>query len=147
MIADIGRLTRRHEAAHLLCNEIEQVFAAIPKNNPPASVAYLIWQDPLMTVGGDTFINDMLLHAGLVNIFSSSNRYPVIEPGQLQALKPQFIFLSSEPYPFQQKHLEQWQPMFPDSEIVLVDGEMFSWYGSRLLQAPAYFNHLIKRLY
>lgn len=146
MIKDIGLLTRLQDTAQNLCNDIAHAFAAISKNNPPATVAYLIWQDPFMTVGGDTFINDMLLHAGFINIFSSSNRYPVIESKQLQALKPQYIFLSSEPYPFQQKHLEQWQPLFPDSKIVLVDGEMFSWYGSRLLLAPAYFDDLNHRL-
>jgi len=56
------------------------------------------------------------------------------------------VLLSSEPYPFRDKHREELQALLPHATIRLVDGEMFSWYGSRLLLAPAYFQNLISEL-
>lgn len=115
----------------------------LPLNN---STAYLIWKDPYMTVGGDTFINEMLQYCGLFNSFSHLSRYPVISIDQLQTTHLQYLLLSSEPYPFSPKHIEELQQQLPATKILLVDGEMFSWYGSRLLKSPLYFKKLRKLL-
>ena len=126
---------------------------------------YLIWKDPYMTVGGDTFISNMLEMAGFKNIFQHLKRYPELstlnlpadasrtccgqagpQPGTLNSepltQNPQLIFLSSEPYPFKEKHIQDLQTIFPQSKIILVDGEMFSWYGSRMLYCFDYFLNL-----
>jgi len=84
----------------------------------------------------------MLLQAGYKNIFDNTLRYPEVSIELLQALKPEYIFLSSEPYPFSNKHLEELNAALTNSEILLVNGEMFSWYGPRLLQAVNYFKQL-----
>jgi hypothetical protein len=60
--------------------------------------------------------------------------------------KPDVILLSSEPYPFKDKHITEFKALLPNAVIKLVDGELFSWYGSRLLHAPDYFSELIKDL-
>ncbi len=123
--------------------------ALTPSDSKPAtnnSTAYLIWKDPYMTAGGDTFINDMLQYCGLSNAFSLLSRYPVISIDQLQTSHLQFLLLSSEPYPFSSKHIEELQQQLPATKIKLVDGEMFSWYGSRLLQSPMYFKELMELL-
>ena len=99
-----------------------------------------------MTVGNNTFINDMLQTCGLINVFSSCNRYPVISIDAIQAANPELILLSSEPYPFSAKHIDTLQLQFPNTKIYLVDGEMFSWYGSRLLKSANYFNTLLKEI-
>jgi ABC-type Fe3+-hydroxamate transport system substrate-binding protein len=99
-----------------------------------------------MTVGGDTFIHAMLEQAGFQNSFAGSIRYPVLTPEQLQATESDVVFLSSEPYPFSEKHLPLLQNLLPHSRLLLVDGEYFSWYGSRVLGAPAYFKTLHNRL-
>ena len=92
-----------------------------------------------MAVGGDTFINSMLKLNGWENVFESSNsRYPEIDLDELIKLAPELILLSSEPYPFKQKHISELKEKL-NSEIMLVDGEYFSWYGSRLLKAFDYF--------
>ena len=98
----------------------------------------------MMTVGNDTFIHHMLGVAGFENVFADKNRYPEITIEDLKARAPQFILLSSEPYPFKQKHVEELQQGLPSAKILLVDGEMFSWYGSRLLKAPKYFEELLQ---
>jgi len=76
----------------------------------------------------------------------NKKRYPTIEAKEITNLQPDFIFLSSEPYPFKEKHSKALQQISPTSKIILVDGEMFSWYGSRLKLAPSYFSSLGKQL-
>ena len=108
--------------------------------------AYLIWREPYMTVGGDTFINDMMLQGGFENIFAGLARYPHIDIGDLPMADCELLLLSSEPYPFKQKHINELSKQLPGIKIILADGEFFSWYGSRMLQSPAYFTRLIAQI-
>jgi hypothetical protein len=77
----------------------------------------------------------------LVNALRTK-RYPELSLEVIKELSPEIIMLSSEPFPFQQKHVAELQYLLPATKIILVDGEMFSWYGSRLLKAPDYFSRL-----
>jgi ABC-type Fe3+-hydroxamate transport system substrate-binding protein len=104
-------------------------------------VAYLIWKNPYMAAGRNTFIDDILRKIGLTNIIEQ-DRYPELMLSQLQTHNPQLIFLSSEPYPFKAKHIQDIQSVLPNAKVMLVDGEMFSWYGSRLVKAVEYLFHL-----
>ena len=99
-----------------------------------------------MVAATNTFINHMLGKFGLQNVYADLERYPEIDPVQLSELKPDYIFLSSEPYSFSEKHFDEFMAFSPSSKVILVDGEIFSWYGSRLLHAPAFFNQLADRL-
>ena len=94
-----------------------------------------------MVAGQDTFINVMLEKAGFENLIDGS-RYPVLEKEDLQRLNPDFLLLSSEPFPFKEKHLDFFRTLLPNSQIKLVDGELFSWYGSRLVHSADYFRRL-----
>ncbi|MEP6712555.1 MAG: helical backbone metal receptor [Ferruginibacter sp.] len=142
MIGDVGTLTAKEQKAAILIAGIKKQFTLFKKNLPPKKTAYLIWKDPYMTVGGDTFISNMLQLAGFKNVFGERLRYPQITIDELQQSACELLFLSSEPYPFSQKHLDELKTHLPAVKIVLVDGEMFSWYGSRLLKVPEYFNKL-----
>jgi ABC-type Fe3+-hydroxamate transport system substrate-binding protein len=142
MIEQVGLITDKQQTAGEIINSIKNNFAQLQTSNHKPQTIYLIWQKPYMTIGGDTFIHSMLQAAGFDNIYKDKTRYPEITITELQTLKPELLFLSSEPYPFQQKHIDELQTCLPDTKILLVDGEMFSWYGSRLLQAPAYFAKL-----
>lgn len=147
MIEDIGSLTKKETKASTLIKSIKNEFLQNQHHlNVLKNVVYLIWKDPYMTIGGDTFINNMLLQAGYKNLFDNTIRYPEVSIELLQALKPEYIFLSSEPYPFSNKHMEELKTSLPDSVIMLVNGEMFSWYGPRLLQSANYFNQLRLKL-
>ena len=146
MIKDIGILTGKTETATALINSISIGFKAMPKTEESVETAYLIWRKPYMSVGGDTFINDMLLQCGFVNIFASQKRYPAITIAQLQTVNCQLLLLSSEPYPFKQKHIDELSSQLPNTKIILADGEFFSWYGSRLQKAPQYFMQLIGQI-
>ena len=144
MIEKVGEITGRKIEAENIVKKIETNFEdelfTITKNK---RVAYLIWKDPYMTVGGDTFINDMLEKIGLINIYNNEKRYPKITIQEVQQAKPDVILLSSEPYPFKEKHIAELKNHFSESHILLADGEMFSWYGSRMLLMPAYFKKLL----
>ncbi len=144
MITDIGHLTGKAAKARQLVKEIKQRFSELkpPKNRPVA--AYIIWQNPYMVVGDNTFINDMMQKAGFDNAFKSKSRYPEITIEDLENANCDCVFLSSEPYPFKQRHIKDLLQHLPNCKINLVDGELFSWYGSRMLQAPAYFKKLLK---
>lgn len=138
MIITIGQITGKGTEAKLLVNEIEAAFLKIPSPKVVIRTAYLIWNKPYMTIGSDTFINDMLTRAGLQNVFAHTIRYPEVTIDDLQAANCQLVLLSSEPYPFKQKHIDELQQHLPNTKIMLADGEMFSWYGSRMLLAAEY---------
>lgn len=142
MIQAVGDLCDRSAAAAHMIGGIRQAFASLHSYTGTSSVAYFIWRDPWMCAASGTFIDEMLRVAGWTNAFASLQRYPEISEEQIRESKPDWIFLSSEPYPFKEKHIAELQALVPDSRIILVDGELFSWYGSRLLHSAAYFSQL-----
>ena len=144
MIEQIGAITNTQPGTTRLISQINGAFSALQNKNQQLKAGYLIWRNPYMTIGNDTFIHDMLGRCGFKNIFDHTTRYPAIETWQLTQCD--LLLLSSEPYPFQQKHIDELQAELPNTRIMLVDGEMFSWYGSRLLHAPAYFTNLLQQL-
>jgi ABC-type Fe3+-hydroxamate transport system substrate-binding protein len=148
MIVTIGTITGKKEKATSLKTHIEQEFKSLQRTTflTAPKVCYLIWKDPYMTVGGDTFISNMLQWAGFDNLYSQASRYPQLSVNDLQSLNCELLLLSSEPYPFKQKHIDELQAQLPHTKIALVDGEMFSWYGSRLQWAPTYFRQLRAQL-
>jgi ABC-type Fe3+-hydroxamate transport system substrate-binding protein len=145
MIRTVGRMTNRLAEAEALAAAIDEAFAALPAF-APVRAAYLIWQDPTMTVGHDTFIHDVMARAGLVNVFGTRTRYPEISDETLVAAQPDVILLSSEPYPFKEKHKAYFRTLLPDAAVHLVDGALCSWYGSRLRHTPTYLHRLRYRL-
>ena len=146
MIRDIGEITAHTNEATAIVNKINENFLRLIPFKQIQRTCYLIWRDPYMTVGGDTFINHLLNRAGFKNIFENQQRYPEISIQQLVDQNCQLLLLSSEPFPFKEKHIPELQQQLPSTKIALVDGEMFSWYGSRLMHAPAYFSLLVQSL-
>lgn len=147
MIGSVGTLTGKQTEAEKMIEQIKNNFSGLPAPHAGLLTCYLIWQNPYMTIGGDTFINDMLQTAGFENIFSNKKRYPEITIEQLQTANCQLLLLPSEPYPFKPEHADELQSFLPKTIIKLVDGEMFSWYGSRMLHAADYFRRLRESLY
>lgn len=147
MIHRVGELTGTSDKAETLAQRIAQGFAALRPLEPTHSVAYFIWREPYMVVGHGTFVNDMLKRCGLVNVFDEGDaRYPEITSEELAEAAPELILLSSEPYPFREKHIAELNTILPSTPVRLVNGELFSWYGSRLVKTPAYINGLLQGL-
>lgn len=146
MIRSIGEVTGRARQARALCEEISNGFGSLALPSPPRQAAYLIWKEPYMTIGGDTFISDMMQRCGFSNVFGGLQRYPEVTLSDLEYSPAEYILLSSEPYPFKEKHQDELQSLLPEKKILLVDGEMFSWYGSRLRYAAGYFREVMECL-
>lgn len=147
MIGQVGKMTGKEETADALITRIKTNFSQLGTLNPIAieskpRACYLIWRNPYMTIGGDTFIHSMLETAGFENIFNQKQRYPEINIEELAIGCCQLLLLPSEPFPFKANHVEELQFLLPETKIMLVDGEMFGWYGSRLLRVPGYFKKL-----
>ena len=143
MMQMIGEITKKEDRANTIIATIEKQFSELKDHQPvkQESVLYLIWDKPVIGVASNTFIDDVLKRAGFSNILVDQERYPQLN--SLKELNPTYVFLSSEPYPFQEKHMQQFQQIFPNSKIKLVDGELFSWYGSRLLKSVSYLNQIV----
>ena len=148
MISSVGRLTNSESTSFTWAEKIKRQFKILslqPKQ--PRRVAYLIWNNPLMSINQDTFIHSLLELNQWDNCFKDKiNRYPEVTEEELVTHNPEIIFLSSEPFPFKDKHIDRFKQLLPESRVVLVNGEYFSWYGSRLIDSPAYFSSLHKSL-
>lgn len=140
----IGEWMSVNEEARRLVDQIKKERQNYQKPNL-GSVIYLIWQKPWMTVGGDTYINAMLFEAGFSNLFSGSKRYPVISTeSEFVNLRPDYLLLSSEPFPFKDRDVSHFQKLLPDTEVNWVDGTFFSWYGNRLKDFYPYLKQNFK---
>ncbi|WP_237586659.1 ABC transporter substrate-binding protein [Pontibacter russatus] len=146
MMQEVGRLTGTEAKATDLIQQIRSGFRSLQPVPPPISAAYFIWREPYMAVGSHNIIDHILQRCGFRNVFSDLPRYPQITPEQLQKAAPQLILLSSEPYPFKEKHIAEFQALCPQALVKVVDGEMFSWYGSRLLYVPAYLQQVVREV-
>ncbi len=144
MIRRVGDLTGKAHLAEPLATEIKQSFdrLRLAAGQRPPLAAYFIWRKPYMVAASGTFIDDMLRRAGFRNAFAGLGRYPEVTPEQLAEAAPEHIFLSSEPYPFGEKHRIDFQELCPAANVQVVDGELFSWYGSRLRLSAEYFQRL-----
>jgi ABC-type Fe3+-hydroxamate transport system substrate-binding protein len=144
MIQSVGKITSKIQQAETIIGSIRASFNTLQTLSFTSTVLYLIWRKPWMAAGKNTFINTTLDTIGFSNA-TDHDRYPELTDDDIRNMKADYIFLSSEPYPFREKHIADLSRISPASRIVLVDGEMFSWYGSRLVKAPDYFRELIAR--
>lgn len=140
MIRALGEICNIEEKANKLSTKISFLKQELIEKNRSKSLkraTYFIWKDPWMVAGSNNFINEMLSLDGYVNIFNQStySRYPKISMDNLIKENPDAILLSSEPYPFKEKHVRYLKTQLPNTEIRLVDGEIYSWYGSRLVHS------------
>ena len=143
LLKQLGHLFGKEEKAQFFNLKTYEAFD-IPKPKKKLKVAYLIWKDPYMTIGGDTFISRILEELGFENLFKNQKRYPEI---QLEDLKSaDLIFLSSEPFPFKEKHIAEIQKVCKNQKIKIVDGEAFSWYGTHIAKCGEYYRELLKNI-
>ena len=143
LLKQLGKIFNKEKIADEINLKTYEAFD-IPKSENKLKVAYLIWKDPYMTVGGDTFISRILEELGFENQFKDQKRYPEV---QLEDLKEaDLIFLSSEPFPFKEKHIAEIQNICVDQKIMIVDGEAFSLYGSHLAKCGEYYLELLKQI-
>jgi ABC-type Fe3+-hydroxamate transport system substrate-binding protein len=142
MIDGIGALVNKSNETNRIKHQIQHSFLNLQQISKTG--LYLIWNKPYMVAGRATFIGDMMQKIGIHNVLEQNSRYPELSLEEIKILHPDIILLSSEPYPFKEEHIKELQNELPKSKVILVDGEFFSWYGSRLAKSVTYFNELIK---
>lgn len=144
LLKNLGKLFGKEDRAQLFNLKIYDVLNQA-KLESPVKAAYLIWKNPYMTIGSDTFIHRILSEIGFENIFKDKTRYPQITTEDL--VEADVIMLSSEPFPFKEKHIEELQIFYPDKKIMIVDGEAFSWYGTHIAKCENYFKELLTEIH
>lgn len=142
LLKNLGKLFGKEDRAQLYNLKIYDVLNQA-KLDIPVKAAYLIWKNPYMTIGSDTFIHRILTEIGFENIFKNQTRYPQITTEDLA--DADVIMLSSEPFPFKEKHIEELKAFYPDKKIIIVDGEAFSWYGTHIAKCEEYFRELVSQ--
>lgn len=150
MMHDLGTLTGKELQAKQFTDHLASFLIRKEGSNikdQKLSAAYVIWNDPIMVAGADTYIHSMMELMGLDNVFKNKVRYPEISGIEFKKTSPDMILLSSEPYPFRDIHKKQFAELAPDAGIELVDGELFSWYGWRILKALIRIPDLIKNIH
>jgi len=140
LLKNLGKLFNREDLAQAFNLKIYEVLNR-SKIDSKLKAAYLIWNNPYMTIGSDTFIHKILAEIGFENLFKDHKRYPEITTEDL--VGADVIMLSSEPFPFKEKHVEQLKAFYPEKKIMIVDGEAFSWYGTHIAKCGDYFKELI----
>ncbi|RXM40766.1 cobalamin-binding protein [Chryseobacterium sp. CH21] len=144
LLKNLGKLFGKEDRAQLFNLKIYDILNQA-KLDAPVKAAYLIWNKPYMTIGSDTFIHRILSEIGFENIFKDKTRYPQITTEDLA--DADIIMLSSEPFPFKEKHIEELQAFYPDKKIMIVDGEAFSWYGTHIAKCENYFKELLSEIH
>jgi iron complex transport system substrate-binding protein len=151
MVREIGAVLGAPSEAERIAADIERRAARVRESTrqaPAVRYAYLIWRNPWMVAGGDTFVTAMLALSGGVNVFTDHpERYPTVAPEELTAADPDVVLLSSEPFPFKEKHADELAAAtgLPRDRIELVDGEYLSWHGSRTPAGIDYAERVIAR--
>lgn len=130
MMESIGSICDRESATQRIVKECKTATEGI-KGTKSGKVIYLIWKNPWMVAGKGTFIDHLLSHIGYENAIIDE-RYPELTNEQIASLNPDRILFSSEPFPFKKEHILEAENKWPNALCQLVDGELYSWYGSRL---------------
>ena len=152
-----GIFDRQAEAARL-ANDLRGALDALRSQRwPTRRVLYAIWQDPWMTVSRGTYISQMLalvnwttwpddaLEACVDGDCSRPNaqgeRYPSFRWSDALVRELDAVLLSTEPYRFTEDHADALERQI-GKPVLLVDGEMLSWYGSRAVAGVRYLREL-----
>lgn len=150
MVRAIGIALAGSREAERIAADIERRADRVRRDAvryPPVRYACLIWRDPIMTVSNDTFIAGLLSLAGGQNVFGArTDRYPTISPAELHDVDPLVVLLPNEPFPFQDKHIEELSALtrLPRERFQLSDGELLSWHGSRTPRGIDYAESLMR---
>jgi len=142
MILSIGEITQTKAIAESIVQTINDRFSQLQPLKTYRTL-YLIWRRPYMAAGTNTFVDDMLSRCGFKNVLEEE-RYPELSLAQIRELNPEVVLFSSEPYPFKEHHLAELKRSLPHAKLQLINGEPFSWYGTRLQNSVAYFQRLLE---
>jgi ABC-type Fe3+-hydroxamate transport system substrate-binding protein len=135
MLQLLGTIFEIQEISAQWIKRIKEKLEILKPSVVAEKTLYMIWKKPWMAAGKSTFIGSMMQVAGFNNLISG--RYPEISENEMR--KADAILLATEPYHFNENDRKQLQEMFSGTRVIIVDGEMFTWYGTHMLKAFDYF--------
>ena len=158
----LGGIFGREDRAAELCEAFQKAYinaVGACADLPRERVLYLIWKSPWMTVSRDTYVSRTLAAVGWDTVeIKSKDRYPKIEFTAELLSRVNRVLLSSEPYAFRERHLDEIRQAIAAAnhffvptaleevesplKVSLIDGEMTSWYGSRAIEGMKYLSRL-----
>jgi endonuclease-3 len=116
--------------------------AILPKHRKKGPRALtLIWREPWMAAGPDTYVADLARQAGFTPI--GPDRYPQLSEADIQQLDPALVLLPTEPYRFNARHAAELRKLLPKARVELVDGQAMTWYLSRTESGLEMLKHLV----
>ena len=124
MILALGEVLDNTSSSVQLASKIQQNFEPLQNNNEGIGAAYFIWNKPYMVAGNATFVHDLMFRAGFTTVFGNLERYPNVTESEIVAKRPKVILLSSEPFPFKEKHRADFLRLCPEAQVLLVEGEI-----------------------
>lgn len=151
MVRSIAAAIDRRAQGESIAADIESRARRVrlaAQGRPRVGFAYFIWRKPYMTANADTFASSLLEQAGGVNVYGAhAERYPETGIDELRRLDPRLVLLSTEPFPFQEKHVDELVEAtgFARERFRIVDGEYLSWHGSRTPAGIDYAEDCIRR--
>lgn len=144
MMLSLGRMMSMRGRAIDMVNEIELLYSRLPALSYSMKYLFMVWRDPWMSIGQDTYTDSVLACAGFQNCMSErEERYPVLTEKEITESGAELVILPSEPFPFEGIHRQEIRRILPRAMVVFADGEMMSWYGARMLHAAPYLNKWI----
>jgi len=143
MIEKIGFICHQNDLAQNITKNLQVGFDSISEKTN-IKVCYMVWEKPFMVAGRNNYINDILKKIGIINVFGNKEGYPKVTAKELQECGADFVLLPSEPYNFDSNHIRFYNNLIVGSKAILVDGQLFSWYGNRMLVAINYFKNMKK---
>jgi iron complex transport system substrate-binding protein len=144
MVLQLGAITDTTAAATQLARQVADSWSSVRRLVQPVSCLYFIWKSPWMVVGANTFIDSVLQKCGFDNVATQwEGRYPVLDTSDYSHKIPAIVLLSTEPFPFKEAQIAEIQEIIPSAVVRIVDGEMFSWYGSHMVGVENYLNLLL----
>ena len=146
----IGYVFGAEAAAETLCRAFADSLRRLRERTAGLEtqrVLYLIWRKPWMTISRSTYISRVLELVRWRSVGGSEVRYPEIELNPALARETDLVLLSSEPYPFKARHIEEVRAeLGPGAAVELIDAEMVSWYGSRAIPGLDYLHDFAPRV-
>jgi ABC-type Fe3+-hydroxamate transport system substrate-binding protein len=133
IINDIGVLLHETETASAWARKIHEYrvkLNELRQDTTPVRFGYLVWWDPMMVAAGDTYISSLLEEGPFLNAFGDMKRYPQVEESELINRDMDIIFISSEPYGFDDNLIGDIRKLTGDIPVERIDGRMCGWYGT-----------------
>ncbi len=146
MMLQLGKICGKEKESARMVSDIMSSLSNIKGLFKGKRVAYFIWNKPYMVAASNTYIHNVLEFIGFENVFKDEQRYPETTIEKIRQLNTEICMLSSEPFPFTDIHQTEIQSALQLSKVMVVSGEIFSWYGSYLLSLEPYVKELKRKL-